>query len=127
MLRARLETLISQSEYVLPDMAYRYVHNAGHISQRIEKLFVQCGIKTKLEIPNKANTKRHNKSVLSFHSLRFTMGHLLISSGFSLDTIAQVLGHSSTTMSRHYSNVTDAVKERAILSMPTITAQVAQA
>ena len=43
------------------------------------------------------------------------------SRGFSLDTIAQVLGHSSPTMSRHYSNVTDAVRERAILSLPTIT------
>ena len=101
-------------------MAFWYAHNPAHISRRIKDLFESVGIKTQFEVDNKEGSKRHNKAVLSFHSLRFTMGQLLISNGFTLDTISQVLGHSSLSMSRHYSTINDATKERAIMSLPSI-------
>ncbi len=114
-LSARLLTLPHKAEYVLPYMQWRYSNDGAVISKRIRKAFEAAGLVTRVKENGRTAT------VYSFHSLRFTMGQLLISSGFSLDTIAQVLGHSSTTMSRHYSNVTDAVRERAILSLPAIT------
>ena len=115
-LRARLADLTHKSEYVLPYMQWRYSNDTAVISTRIRKAFEAAGIVTRATEGNRKGT------IYSFHSLRFTMGQLLISNGFSLDTIAQVLGHSSTTMARHYSTVTDTVKERAILSLPAITA-----
>ena len=103
-------------------MAFWYDHNPAHISRRIRDLFESAGIKTRLEIDNKKGTRRNNKSLFSFHSLRFTMGQQLIDAGYTLDAIAQVLGHTNTAMSRHYSTVSDTVKEKAILSLPSITA-----
>mgnify|MGYP003607951584 CR=1 FL=1 len=121
-LKGRLSTLFRSSEYVMPRMAFWYDHNPAHISRRIRDLFESAGIKTRLEIDNKKGTRRNNKSLFSFHSLRFTMGQQLIDAGYTLDAIAQVLGHTNTAMSRHYSTVSDTVKEKAILSLPSITA-----
>ncbi len=119
-LKARLETIFRKSEYVLPRIAFWYQHNPAHISRRIKELFEKAGIKTQLEIENKKGTRKNNKSVFSFHSLRFSMGQTLISNGYSLDQIAQVLGHTNIQMSRHYSTITDSVKEQAIMSLPSI-------
>ena len=119
-LKERLSTLFHNGDYVMPRMAFWYDHNPAHISRRIKDLFEQCGIKTQFEIDGRKNTKRHNKSLFSFHSLRFTMGQQLISNGYSLDAIAQVLGHTNSTMSRHYSTISDTVREQAILSLPSI-------
>jgi integrase len=119
-LRVRLETLNHTSEYVMPKMAHWYVHNPAHISRRIKDLFEACGIKTQLEVEGKTGSKKHNKSIHSFHSLRFSMGQNLISNGYTLDQIAQVLGHTTTQMSRHYSTITNEVKTQAILSLPSI-------
>jgi len=120
MLKERLLTLFKTSEYVMPRMAFWYQHNPAHISRRVKDLFEACGINTQKEVEGKANSKRHNKALFSFHSLRMTMGQQLISNGYTLDCIAQVLGHSSIAMSRHYSTITDTVKEKAILSLPSI-------
>jgi len=119
-LKTRLATLFHKSEYVMPRMAFWYEHNPAHISRRIRDLFEAAGIKTRLEVDNPKGAKRNNKSLYSFHSLRFTMGQQLIDNGYTLDAIAQVLGHTNTTMSKHYSTVSDAVKEKAILSLPSI-------
>lgn len=118
-LMIRLETLNHTSEYVLPKMAYWYTHNPEHISRRIKDLFEACGIKTQLEVEGKKGSKKHNKSIHSFHSLRFSMGQNLISNGYTLDQIAQVLGHTTAQMSRHYSTITNDVKTQAILSLPS--------
>jgi integrase len=119
-LKARLETTFRKDDYVMPRMAFWYDHNPAHISRRIKDLFEACGIKTQFEIENKQGSLRRNKAVFSFHSLRFTMGQQLISNGYSLDMIAQVLGHTSTAMARYYSTVSDGVKAQAILSLPNI-------
>jgi len=119
-LKERLLTTFKTSEYVMPKMAFWYQHNPAHISRRVKDLFEACGINTQKEVEGKANSKRHNKALFSFHSLRMTMGQQLISNGYTLDCIAQVLGHTSIAMTRHYSTITDTVKEKAILSLPSI-------
>ena len=121
-LKERLLTLFRKDDYVMPRMAFWYDHNPAHISRRIKDLFESVGIKTQFEVEDKAGSLRRNKAVFSFHSLRFTMGQQLISNGYTLDAIAQVLGHTTTAMSRHYSTVTDSVKTQAIMSLPSIAA-----
>lgn len=111
-LKARLDALPHKSEYVLPYLAWRYTNDRNVITKRLHKAFMRAGIETK---------NAEGRTIFSFHSLRFSMGQALISAGFSLDTIAQVLGHSSQTMARHYSNLTDSVREKAILSLPSFT------
>jgi integrase len=108
----RLLTLPRTNQYVLPYVAWRYLGDISSLSHKLHKAFTRAGIETK---------NPDGRTVISFHSLRFSMGQALISAGFSLDTIAQVLGHSSVTMSRYYSNLTDAVKSKAILSLPSFT------
>ena len=112
-LKSRLETTFRKSEYVLPWVAWRYNNDRHAISAKIRTLIQSAGIQTQ-------DAEGH--TVYSYHSLRFTLGSALVSSGVSLEIIGQLLCHTNTTMSRHYSSIADTVKERAILSLPSITA-----
>lgn len=111
-LKARLETLFRTGEYVLPKLSAVYARDRGLPARYVRSVFKRAGIKT-------MNDEGH--TVYSFHSLRFTLGSALVSSGFTLEVVSQLLGHTNTTMSRHYSSIADTVKEKAILSLPSIT------
>jgi integrase len=111
-LRERILTLPRTNQYVLPYIAWRYLGDISSLSHKLHKAFTKAGVETK---------NQDGRTVISFHSLRFSMGQALISAGYSLDTIAQVLGHSSVTMSRYYSHLPDSAKAKAILSLPSFT------
>jgi integrase len=111
-LRERLLALPREKQYVLPYVAWRYLGDISSLSHKLHKAFTLAGIQTK---------NAEGRTVISFHSLRFSMGQALIGAGFSLDVIAQVLGHSSVTMSRYYSHLADNVRSQAILSLPSFT------
>jgi integrase len=108
----RLQTLPRKNQYVLPYVAWRYLGDISALSHKLHKAFTKAGIETK---------NQDGRTIISFHSLRFSMGQALIGAGYSLDVIAQVLGHSSITMSRYYSHLADNVKSQAILSLPSFT------
>lgn len=74
-LKARLETTFRKSEYVLPWVAWRYSNDISAMSHKLHKLFTNAGIQTK---------DNNGKTVYSFHSLRFSLGSALVSSGFTL-------------------------------------------
>ena len=108
----RLLSLPQTNQYVLPYVAWRYLGDISSLSHKLHKAFTKAGIKTK---------NQDGRTIISFHSLRFSMGQALIGAGYSLDVIAQVLGHSSSTMSRYYSHLADNIKSQAILSLPSFT------
>lgn len=110
-LRARLETTFRTSDRVCPYIAWRYQSDRSAVTKKLHRAFEGAGIATK---------DSNGHTVRSYHSLRFSIGQQLVSAGFSLDCIAQVLGHSNQTMTRHYSTITDTVREQAILSLPSI-------
>ncbi len=91
-LKARLETTFRKGEYVLPWVAWRYQNDISAMSHKLHKLFTDSGIQTK---------NAEGKTVYSFHSFRFTMGSALVSSGYALEVVSQILSHTNTTMSRH--------------------------
>lgn len=110
-LRAVLSTRFKKGEHVLPYVAWRYTNDVSAMAHKLAKLFRSAGVATK---------DGNGKTVYSFHSLRFSLGTALVSSGFSVEVVSQALGHTSTTMARHYAQVADTVKEQAILSLPSI-------
>lgn len=111
-LRERLLALPREKQYVVPYVAWRYLGDISSLSHKLHKVFTLAGIQTK---------NQDGRTIISFHSLRFSMGQALISAGYSLDTIAQVLGHSSVTMARYYSHLADSAKAKAILSLPSFS------
>jgi integrase len=111
-LRERLLTLPRTNQFVIPYVAWRYQGDITSLSHKLHKAFTKAGIETK---------NQDGRTIISFHSLRFSMGQALLGAGYSLDVIAQVLGHSSTTMSRYYSHLADNVRSQAILSLPSFT------
>lgn len=111
-LRARLETVFRNGEYVLPKLSVLYTRDRGIPANYVRTVFKRAGIES---------MNADGKTVYSFHSLRFTLGSALVSSGFTLEVVSQLLGHTNTTMSRHYSTLADTVKEKAIMSLPSIT------
>lgn len=110
-LRALLSTKFQKGECVMPWVAWRYTNDVSAMAHKLAKVFRAAGINTK---------DSNGKTVYSFHSLRFSLGTALVSSGFSVEVVSQALGHTSTTMARHYAQVADTVKEQAILSLPSI-------
>lgn len=112
-LRARLEVQFRKSEYVMPWVAWRYQNDISAMSHKIHNAFTEAGIKTK---------NAEGRTIYSFHSLRFSLASSLVNASIPIETIQQLLGHSSQTMTRHYSTVNDSTKERAILSLPNIGA-----
>lgn len=110
-LRAVLSTRFKKGEHILPYVAWRYSNDVSAMAHKLAKVFRAAGIDTK---------DANGKTVYSFHSLRFSLGTALVSSGFSVEVVSQALGHTSTTMARHYAQVADSVKEQAILSLPSI-------
>lgn len=119
-LKSRLSTVFRNGDHVMPRMATVYARDRGTAARYVHGAFVKAGIQTNQAVEG-VKGDRHNRAVYGFHSLRFSMGQQLIDAGFSLAQIAQVLGHSTETMSRHYSTISDTVREKAILSLPSIT------
>lgn len=110
-LKAHLLTLFRTSEYVMPWVAWRYKGDISAMSHKLHRLFTESGIETK---------DANGKTVYSFHSLRFTLGSALVSSGFSIEVVGQLLAHTNSAMSRHYSTISDTMKEKAIMSLPSV-------
>ena len=51
---------------------------------------------------------------MRLHDLRHLMGYIAINNGFSLEEIAQVLGHDSTATTMRYSNMSMATAKRTL-------------
>ena len=85
------------SPYVCEHNAHDY--KSGHIQDRVSKLFEACGIETS-EVD--AQGKRH--VLTGFHALRHFFASQLAKSGASIATAQELLGHSSASMSLHYTH-----------------------
>lgn len=105
-------TLLRHNEYVLPDVAERYLRIPSGVSKDISKLLQDAGIQT-TERPMNLHRK---KPVVrySMHSFRHTFCTLSINRGISLPVIQSIVGHSTALMTSHYSHISLESKRKAI-------------
>ena len=96
-----------EDAYVSPENARRYKANEN---KRISKVLKAADIKT----------MDKGRSVVSFHSLRHTFCSMAVSAGIPMDVIRQIVGHSTTKMTEHYSHSSMEDFSKAVNAIPGI-------
>ena len=109
-----LSPLDQSTEYVLPNVAYRYQHNSGGISRDTKKLLLAAGLK-----PNDAGTTRRVLAVsrMGFHAFRHTAASIMIRKGVNPLVVQDLLGHTSINMTAHYTHVNMETKREALQNL----------
>lgn len=109
-----LSSLDQSTDYVLPNVAYRYQHNSGGISRDTKKLLVAAGLK-----PNDSGTTRRVLAVsrMGFHAFRHTAASLMICNGVNPLVVRDLLGHTSVDMTAHYTHINIETKREALQNL----------
>ena len=109
-----LSPLDQSTEYVLPNVAYRYQHNSGGISRDTKKLLLAAGLK-----PNDPGTTRRVLAVsrMGFHAFRHTAASIMIRQGVNPLVVQDLLGHTSINMTAHYTHVNMETKREALQNL----------
>ena len=109
-----LSSLDQSTDYVLPNVAYRYQHNSGGISRDTKKLLVAAGLK-----PNDSGTTRRVLAVsrMGFHGFRHTAASMMICNGVNPLVVRDLLGHTSVDMTAHYTHVNMETKREALQNL----------
>ena len=109
-----LSPLDQSTEYVLPNVAYRYQHNSGGISRDTKKLLLAAGLK-----PNDPGTTRRVLAVsrMGFHAFRHTAASLMICNGVNPLVVRDLLGHTSVDMTAHYTHINIETKREALQNL----------
>jgi hypothetical protein len=95
--------------YVLPQSAHTYLKRArSKLTQKIQKHFEACGIKTT------------EKREVGFHSLRHAFVSMAREAGAPLAVIKGLVGHHSVSLTRHYTHVSEAASQNAIGLLPSL-------
>ncbi len=109
-----LSSFDQSTDYVLPNVAYRYQHNSGGISRDTKKLLLAAGLK-----PNDTGTTRRVLAVsrMGFHAFRHTAASLMICNGVNPLVVRDLLGHTSVDMTAHYTHVNLETKREALQNL----------
>lgn len=106
-----------RGEYVLPRIAKDYARHHSYVTDRIQKHFTECGLRT-----TKPMTKGRLVSAVEvgFHSLRHSFVSLCRDSNAPLSVVEAIVGHSNPAMTRHYTHTSEIEAARAIAALPSI-------
>ena len=120
-IHATLRTLLEElpaaehKDFVLPDIAKKYLLNPWHITHRIQAHFNTCGIITTLRAEG-------TKSIteVGFHSLRHTFVSLCVRNGVPNAVLKAMTGHSTQRILDSYTHVETPAKQLAVNALPPI-------
>ncbi len=104
------------AEYVLPRIASDYARHTSYVTDRVQKLFRDCGIETGRKV------KGRNKKavVVGFHSLRHSFVSLCREANAPLSVVESFVGHSNPAMTRHYTHTSEDAAQAAIAALPDV-------
>ena len=97
----------SDSVYVLPKIAERYLRNPDGIRKDCIKVFKFAEFETteeKGDLQRKKNICRYG-----FHSFRHSFASIMASSGYNITMLAQILADDTKTLEKYYINIDDKV------------------
>ena len=115
-LRAFLETLPRDGEFVLPEHAAMYNDNPSGISYRVRKFLADT---LKLEKTRAAEGRTRKVSVRDVHSLRHTFCYTAAINNVPLPIVQSIVGHVDPAITRMYADhVQDAVKKERLAVLP---------
>ena len=102
--------------YVLPTLADLYANRRHVVCHRVKRIFTDSGIVTSVNVEG----RKWKAPEATFHSLRHTFVSLSANAGVPLHIIQSIVGHESTTMTRHYFHENEAALRQAVAAIPMI-------
>ena len=93
----------SGSGFIISEIARRYTEDRqgpSNISRSIKRLFERSGVKTEFEVKGK-----RARSEAGCHSLRHTFATRCIAAGIPPHIVQLIVGHSTATMTEHYTHL----------------------
>lgn len=110
------------SGFVNPAIADLYLNRKWQLDDGLRKIFKAANITMSFKMDG-----RCRKTVIaSFHSLRHTFVSLSANAGVPLPVVQSIVGHCSTTMTRHYYHENEDVLRQAVEAIPAIGAGAAR-
>ena len=108
--RVKSERKNNKNDYVIPEIAEKYLGSKAALSIRIQNFFQKAGIETKIE-----NERCFRKStVYGFHSFRHGFVSLCAANGIPMNVVMELVGHRSAMVHEIYQHATAEQKIRAI-------------
>lgn len=107
-------------DYIIPSVAERYRRNPDGVQTDIRKIiYYATGC---LTTNPKAKPQRVLRANLySLHSFRHTFVSFCANAGVPLDVVAEIIGHGSPEMTRHYAHISEQSKRTALAALPKLT------
>ena len=104
--------------FVNPAIADLYLNRKWQLDAGLRRIFKAANITMSFKMDG-----RCRKTVIaSFHSLRHTFVSLSANAGVPLPVVQSIVGHCSTTMTRHYYHENEDVLRQAVEAIPAIGA-----
>ena len=103
--------------WVLPEVADMYMREPSMVTNRVQRVFRECGIKTQIE----QGEGRKALTDVGFHSLRHTFVSLSANAGAPLAIVQAIVGHSNPAMTRHYFHEQEGALVSAVAALPDVT------
>lgn len=113
-----LRAASTRTDYLFPKEYELYSRHTSNITKKIQRHFMDCGIKTTEKPPNDHRRKRIVR--VGFHSLRHSFVSLCAANRVPQVAIQELVGHGSPAMTALYSHAGDEQKAKAIAGLPAI-------
>ena len=106
----------SHSGPVLPMISEMYRRARWRVSHELARIFKEAGITTSVWIEG----RRHRTPEATFHSLRHTFVSFAANAGVPLHIVQSIVGHESTSMTRHYYHENIDALKSAVAAIPML-------
>lgn len=104
----------NESEFVLPEIAHRYLTAPEYLTKKIRKTFEKAGIITSIE----RNGATRKAPVYGFHSFRHSFVSLCANQNIPVHVVMELVGHNSKIVHQIYQHASKEQKIKAIDSLP---------
>lgn len=106
--------------FVNPPLAELYATSKWRLDDGLRRIFKAANITMSVRVEGRCR----KTVVASFHSLRHTFVSLSANAGVPLPIVQSIVGHCSTTMTRHYYHENEAALRKAVDAIPAIGSRV---
>ncbi|MGN0855605.1 MAG: tyrosine-type recombinase/integrase [Kiritimatiellia bacterium] len=104
--------------YANPGIADLYLHRNWRIDEGLRQIFKAANISMNYRMEG----RRRKVVTASFHSLRHSFVSFAANAGVPLPVVQSIVGHTSTTMTRHYYHENEAALRAAVTAIPSLDA-----
>ena len=99
---------------VLPELSVLYKNGTSLLARTIGSIYKEAGIEMAVEVEGRGRKVSH----ASFHSLRHSFVSFAANAGTPLEAVKAIVGHESSSMTRHYYHADERLLRKAVAAVP---------